>query len=101
MGRPDRVRLEAELSAPGFVVLVDTYDPGWRATVDGAPAEVLRADVALRAVAVPSGRHVVEYVYRPRSITGGLAVSGLALLAAVALAAAEARRRPRHSPELA
>ena len=99
--RPDRVRLEAELSAPGFVVLVDTYDPGWRATVDGAPAEVLRADVALRAVAVPSGRHVVEYVYRPRSITGGLAVSGLALLAAVALAAAEARRRPRHSPELA
>jgi hypothetical protein len=98
--RPDRVRLEAELSAPGFVVLVDTYDPGWRATVDGRPAEALRADVALRAVAVPPGRHVIEYVYRPRSITGGLAVSGLALLAAVVVAAAEARRRPRESPEV-
>ena len=98
--RPDRVRLEAELSAPGFVVLVDTYDPGWRATVDGSPAEVLRADVALRAVAVPAGRHVVEYLYRPRSITVGLAVSGLALLAAVALAAAEAPRRPPGSQEL-
>jgi len=99
--RPDRVRIEAELSAPGFVALVDAYDPAWRATVDGRPADVLRADVALRAVAVSAGRHVVEYVYRPRSITGGLAVSGLALLAAVAVAAAEARRRRRPSPEAA
>ena len=95
--RPDRVRLEAELTAPGFVVLVDAYDPGWRVRVDDAPAEVLRADVALRAVAVPSGRHVVEYLYRPRSITAGLAISALAILAALALAAAEARRGPRGS----
>jgi hypothetical protein len=98
--RPDRVRLEAELSAPGFVVLVDAHDPGWRATVDGAPAELLRANVAFRAVAVPSGRHVVEYLYRPASITGGLAVSGAALLAAVAVAAAEARRRARPSRQV-
>jgi uncharacterized membrane protein YfhO len=88
------------MSAPGFVVLVDAYDPGWRVTVDGRPAEVLRADVALRAVATTAGRHVVEYLYRPRSITGGLAVSGLALLAAMAVAAGEARRRHRAPPEV-
>ncbi len=27
---PDRVTLEAELSAPGYVVLLDGYDPGWQ-----------------------------------------------------------------------
>jgi hypothetical protein len=91
--RADRVRLESELSAPGFVVLVDAHDAGWRATVDGQPADVLRANVAFRAVAVPAGRHVVEYLYRPRSITWGLAVSGAALLAAVGVAAVETRRR--------
>jgi hypothetical protein len=97
--RPDRVRLEAELSAPGYVVLVDAHDPGWQATIDGRPAELLRANAAFRAVAVPAGRHVIEHRYRPRSVTSGLAVSGVALLAAGAVAAAEARRRSRHAPE--
>jgi hypothetical protein len=97
--RPDRVRLEAELSAPGYVVLVDAHDPGWQATLDGRPAEMLRANAAFRAVAVPAGRHVIEHRYRPRSVTSGLAVSGAALLAAGAVAAAEARRRSRHAPE--
>lgn len=97
--RPDRVRLEADLGAPGFVVLVDAHHPGWRATVDGLPADVLRANVAFRAVAVPAGRHVVEYLYRPRSITGGLLVSGVAVLAAIAVAAGEARRRARPARE--
>jgi hypothetical protein len=99
--RPDRVRLEADLNAPGFVVLVDTHAPGWRATLDGLPAEVLRADVAFRAVAVPAGRHVIEYVYRPRSITAGLVVSAVAALAALAAIALERRRRAPAPPEAA
>jgi hypothetical protein len=97
--RPDRIRLEADLSAPGFVVLVDAHDPGWRATIDGRPAGVLRANVAFRAVDVPAGRHVIEYLYRPRSVTAGLAISGAALLAALAVAIVEMRRRARAQPE--
>jgi hypothetical protein len=90
--KPDRVRLEADLVSPGYVVLVDTYDPSWRATVDGAPAEILRANVAFRAVRVPAGRHLVEMVCRPASLVVGLAVTALTvsgLLAGLVL------RRPR------
>ena len=78
---PDRVTLTIQMPTPGFVVLVDTWDPGWRATVDGQEAEVLRANLAFRAVAVPAGEHVVEMRYRPRSVLVGAAVS----VAAVAL----------------
>ncbi|HEY2942661.1 MAG TPA: YfhO family protein [Vicinamibacteria bacterium] len=81
--RPDRVRLEATLSEDGYVVLLDGHDSGWRAAVDGRPAPVLRADIAFRAVPVPAGRHVVEFVYRPRSITLGLAGSALWVLLCV------------------
>lgn len=86
----DRVRIEAELVRAGFVVLVDSYDPGWRATVDGREAAVSQANVTFRAVAVPAGRHVVEHVYRPRAVTWGLAFSGASL--ALALAALAGRR---------
>jgi hypothetical protein len=92
--RPDRVRLVAELNRPGIVVLVDTYDPGWKVTVDGRPAPLLRANVAFRGVALPAGRHVVEQVYRPRSVLAGLALSGAAICAGL-LAAARAAARER------
>ena len=95
----DRVRLEVEASRPAFAVLADTWDPGWRATLDGRAVELLRANVTFRAVAVPAGRHVVEMTYRPRAASAGLAVSiaGLALagLAAVALRQRGARRAAR------
>jgi hypothetical protein len=78
--RPDCVRIEAVLDQPGYVVLVDAWDPGWGATVDGQHAPVLRANVAFRAVPVPAGAHVVEFRYRPRSVLAGLAISAMALL---------------------
>jgi hypothetical protein len=89
-----RVLLDAELSADGYVVLVDGYDPGWRARVDGRPAPLLRANVAFRAVAVPAGRHAVEMVYRPAAALAGHAVSGITCVALlVALASPLGRRR--------
>jgi hypothetical protein len=84
--QPDRVRLEANLAQPGYVVLVDAYDPGWRATLDGRDIPVLRANLAFRAVQVPPGHHVIEYVYRPPTLIAGLAISGITVLAAVARA---------------
>jgi uncharacterized membrane protein YfhO len=88
----DRVRLDVELSTDGHVVLVDTYDPGWRAQVDGRPAALLRANLAFRAVAVPAGRHVVEMAYRPPLALAGLALSGLSLLLIFILALVVPRR---------
>jgi hypothetical protein len=82
--RPDRLRIEAELTGPGYVVLVDSYDPGWEARVDGRKSPVVRANVAFRAVRVAAGYHVIEYAYRPRAALLGLSLSGLALIATLA-----------------
>ena len=79
--RADRIVLEAELDRPGTLVLLDGYDPGWRARVDGQEAPLRRANLAFRAVAVPAGRHRVEMVYRPRGLGFGLGVSALSLIA--------------------
>ncbi len=81
--KADRTRLETRLSHDGLVVLVDSFDPGWRVTVDGRHANLLRANVGFMAVRVPAGAHDIEFVYRPRALLVGLAFS----LAAVGLLA--------------
>jgi hypothetical protein len=83
---PDRVVLEATLSDPGLLVQVDTYDPGWRVTVDGAPAPLLRANVAFRGVALPAGSHRVELLYRPLSVQLGALLSLATLLLGTVIA---------------
>jgi hypothetical protein len=82
----DTVEVEAELSAPGVLVLVEAFDPGWRATVDGRSAPVLRANTLFRGVRLAPGRHRVRFAYRPRAAALGLGLSGAGVLLAAALA---------------
>ncbi|NLW50329.1 MAG: YfhO family protein [Candidatus Brocadiaceae bacterium] len=96
----DRIRLAAELSRPGYVVLADQHYPGWTATVDGRPAALLRANVAVKAVRLPPGRHEVVLEFRPRSFRVGLlaTLGGLVVLTACALLGLR-RRAGRASAE--
>jgi hypothetical protein len=86
--RPDSVTIEADLQHPGYIVLVDAFDRGWKVTLDGQRVPLLRANVAFRAVAVPAGGHRVTMVYRPVALTVGFALSALAALAGLAVWAA-------------
>jgi hypothetical protein len=72
---PNCVTIRATVEAPGYLVLADTWYPGWQATVDGEPAELLRANHAFRALHVEAGEHQIEMHYRPRSILVGGAIS--------------------------
>jgi hypothetical protein len=72
--------IDAQPSAPGLLVMSETDYPGWSATVDGRPAELVRADYALRGVALGAGRHRVELRFRSRPTELGLALSLLGLL---------------------
>jgi len=86
-------RLHDQLARPGFLVLSDSHDPGWRARLDGEPVEILRANWAFRAVPVPAGRHVVELCYAPASFRRGVALAAAALVLGVVPALGRGRRR--------
>jgi uncharacterized membrane protein YfhO len=79
------VVIDTRTDAPGYLVLTDTWFPGWQATVDGAEQPIRRANHALRAVAVPAGRHTVEFRYAPASVRLGLGISLSALVLTVIL----------------
>jgi len=83
---PERVELAASMLGDGYVVLADTYYPGWRATVDDAPATIYAANGLFRAVFVADGVHRVAFRYEPRAVYRGGFVSALTLVLAAVLA---------------
>jgi hypothetical protein len=82
---PDRVVVHATSDAAAWLVLTDTWFPGWRARVGGVETPVLRADHAFRAVALAPGQHDVEFTFRPRRLAAGVAITLLAGAIVVAL----------------
>ncbi len=80
---------------PSVLVTSDAYYPGWRVTVNGSPASLLRADYALRGVAVPAGQHIVRFIFRPESLHNGLMISSASLLALISFATLIRRRRTK------
>jgi hypothetical protein len=77
---PNRVEVEVDGDAPGYLVLTDAWYPGWSCTVDGAPAPLYRADYLFRAVEVAPGPHRIMFTFAPASYRWGRAVSTAALL---------------------
>lgn len=94
----DDVAIETVTSAPGFLVLRDSWYPGWEATVDGVPAPVLKADHAFRAVKLDAGTHRLEFRYRPRSVRNGFMLLGLGLAILAVLSLWPRRRDPEADP---
>ncbi|ATB42480.1 hypothetical protein CYFUS_007958 [Cystobacter fuscus] len=61
---PEEVVLEVEATQPAALVLNDAYYSGWSATVDGQPASILPANVAVRGVRLTAGTHQVTFSFR-------------------------------------
>ncbi len=95
---PDRVTVRARSDKDGYLVLSDSFYPGWEARVyppRGGKSEkalILRANYMFRAVRLGRGEHRVVFSYRPVPFIAGAAVSALTLLL---LAVFFFRHRPR------
>ena len=90
---PNQVTIQVLMADNGFLVLGDSYFPGWLATVDGQESKIYRADGNFRAVALPAGEHKVVFKYSPLSFRLGLFTSAMAAIAVLLALGALAWRR--------
>ncbi|OGR49298.1 MAG: hypothetical protein A2X37_10205 [Elusimicrobia bacterium GWA2_66_18] len=81
----DEVLVIVQSDGPGWLLLLDSWYPGWTVRVNGRRAPLRRADYAFRAVAVPAGSTMVSFRFASNALRWGLL---LAALAAAGLAAA-------------
>ena len=86
-------------ATPSVLRVALPYFPGWRATIDGAPCTILKADYAMTAIVVPAGDKQLELSFRSTYFRTGAALSGCGVLLLIALGTL-ARRQHRQSGEV-
>jgi hypothetical protein len=77
--RPDSDQIECTVTTnrAGYLRIIESWDPGWSATVDGLAAPIVPAFDALLAVPIDPGRHEVRFVYRTPGAMAGQWISVL------------------------
>ncbi len=92
---PEEVRIRVETPQPAVLVLLDSFAPGWHATLEnGIEAPIMRANALARAVVVPAGDHVVTFSYRTPLLQAGAGASVAGVILCLGMIA-DARRRTR------
>jgi len=66
--------LQTSTTSPTYLVIADSFYPGWRATLDSQPVEILPANLNQRAIYLPSGDHQINLNFVPTSFYLGLLV---------------------------
>jgi len=92
--RPGDLQIEVHAPAGQLLVVADRFHSGWKASIDGEAADVLRVDGHFLGVPVQAGASTVRLVFEPVSLRYGKAVS-LAGCAAWALLFAVGMLRSR------
>ncbi|MGP0566093.1 MULTISPECIES: YfhO family protein [unclassified Nitrospina] len=82
---PNHVTVRTRQEGNGFLVLLDSYFPGWTVHVDGKPAPLLRAYHFFRAVPLESGMHLLQFKYVPEGLVEGQAVTFLMIVISLAV----------------
>lgn len=72
----DKITYAFNASTPQFAVLSEIYyNRGWNAYVDGQKADYVKTNYALRGIAIPAGKHTVEFRFEPTAYKTGNAIS--------------------------
>ena len=89
--QPERVEIEAQLDAPGLLVLSDVMYPGWKVYVDGIEKPILTANLIMRGVLLTEGQHQVIFKYIPNMLFLGIIIACTASAMIIAVLALTAR----------
>ncbi len=77
--RGGTVELRYRAPGPAFLTAANTFDPGWRARVDGAAVAVYPTAICQLGIELPAGEHRLRLDYRDERVAQGAWISGAAL----------------------
>jgi len=84
---PEHLKVHASTSADALLLISIPYYPGWVASANYQPVQILRADIGLMAIPLPAGNYDVSLDFRPNSVQIGAIISIVALIVTLILLA--------------
>jgi len=90
----DVIAVAVTASTPGYLRVLESWDPGWQASLDGRPARAVPGNDVFLSVAVPAGRHVVTFEYATPGLGLGVCLSLASAALLALLLALTGRSRP-------
>jgi uncharacterized membrane protein YfhO len=76
----DRIAVKVRINSAGCLVLSEMNYPGWKAYVNGSPAEILTGNYLFRTVPLTQGEHDVVLEFEPVAFRIGIVITGFSLL---------------------
>lgn len=96
---PGYIEMEASIPTQKAMFFSETFYPGWKASIDDVPVEIVRANAVFRAVPVPAGKHVLKMWFAPRDMIWGFYISLIFLsftaIAIIVISIMNILRRPQ------
>jgi hypothetical protein len=93
---PNLIKLHAQLTQPGILILSENFHPDWLVQIDGKPGKILPADHTLRGVVLEPGSHELIFTLRPRYYQLGMLLTlATTLILTVMLTLSLIRRKPK------
>ncbi len=76
---PNKISYSANVSGGSALGVFSEiyYDAGWSASIDGEPADILRANYVLRALQIPDGQHEIVFEFAPQTYRTGNSVTAI------------------------
>lgn len=84
--RPGRIVADVTCVAPALLLCSTNYYPAWEAIIDGQPAPILPANIFMRAVPIPAGKHRVEMTFRSMGFAAGCRFAAVSLVCMLTVA---------------
>lgn len=81
----NQVALAIDAPAAGVLVINESYQRGWQATIDGRPTPLFRVNYLFSGLALPKGPHEVRLDYRPRGLRLSMAIYATTVLGLLGL----------------
>jgi hypothetical protein len=80
---PQRIEFEIRPETESYLVFTDSYDPGWKAEIDGVPAKIQHVNGYQQGVKVNATARKAVFLYRPEGFYRGGIISGVSLMALI------------------
>jgi hypothetical protein len=81
----NRVVVDAEIRKRCYLILADSFHPGWEVKINGRKGDILRANLLFRAVILPKGKHRIVFQYRPKLFYIGSLISLAGILSIIVI----------------